>query len=848
MSNIEGLHGLNITGNAADSGSPSPRRYSGRAQPRSAPARPAQQAGRPAAPVPIRPASQESGQPLAIPRRLRPAVVPWSLRLVLALALVIVALLLTRAIGLFTLPVGSPTGVEATYASSVNLLSGRVASPLEPVRLLPPPAPWHGSAPVNPSGTLPLYLWLASGLTLLFGDAQWAGRAVSIVFSVVAGMGLFAIVRRSAGARAGIYALLFFSVAPLSVVIGQQYSPASLVLAAQAIAVLMMVLWRTTVRTESPQGSTVTFVAAVVVGGFYALLDPGAVWLLLPAAYAFIAPNATSNVDTGPLSVRTIRQRHATSPALQELWQTSPNRGRFLTYAGAIAFASTLWWAFTQAGESGLVLGAEHGGGGVAGVVGALFNGGSYVMIIGILVERVLTIAGLLLLAAGVLHGARPPLPLIFHAWLAGGLLHTLFDASRLPGHEDVLLPLILPACALAGVGAAWVGALPARVWLAITEQRRDRDSDYAISPHTAWLLDLPEEKIATKPSRPQAQLALGKSVAQRSQTSSFRIKRAWWLAFGHFGLLSLLALIVIGSAPTTMARLELNPASQLLASVGAEVNSIIKPDSKLIIAGPHAAELFYTTGHTGWSLTADDFNLAGVQRLQHEGASYLLSVDQDWLGKHPEYRGLITTYGVAKLSRDYILFDLAARPEGNDRLYFLESGHTLGGLFRTFWEQNGGVAKLGYPISEELLEKSPLDGQERKVQYFERAVLEHHPENAGTKDVVMLAAVGLWVTNGRGLPEAEPTENTADKWYFAETKHIVKEAFLRYWQQQGGLATFGYPISEEMPEISSADGKVYTVQYFERARFEWHPTFAGTPQEVQLGLIGKQALEMPRK
>ena len=54
-----------------------------------------------------------------------------------------------------------------------------------------------------------------------------------------------------------------------------------------------------------------------------------------------------------------------------------------------------------------------------------------------------------------------------------------------------------------------------------------------------------------------------------------------------------------------------------------------------------------------------------------------------------------------------------------------------------------------------------------------------------------------------------------------------------------------GYPLSEELPEISPLDGKVYTVQYFERARLEWHPTDAGSPDEVQLGLIGKQALEM---
>lgn len=841
MSNIEGLHGFDVTNNSVSS----PKRYNGRAQQRpTPPPRTGAGTARPAVPQPLRPPAQEQA---ATPIRIRPAIVPWSLRLVIALGLAMTALVIPRIFGLFVPPLGSPTGVESTYASSVNILAGHVANPLEPVRLLPPTAPWYGTAPANPASSLPLYLWLTTGLSAITGETSWAGRAISILFSVVAGMALFALVRRSAGARAGIYALLLYAVAPLSVVLGQQYSPAALVLAAQACAMLMLVRWRSTVRADVPQGSTAAFSFAVAVGALYALLDPGAIWLIIPAAYALIAPAAQSKHDTGPFSVRTIRQRQASTPRLQELWQSSPNKGRLLSYAGGIVAASFVWWGFTQAGSAGLVLGAEHGGAGISGTIGALFNTNSYVMIIGILVERILTIAGLLLLAAGILHGARPPLPLIFHAWLAAGALHTLFDASRLPAHEDVLLPLILPACALAGIGAAWVGALPARLWLAITEQRRERDADYAISPHTAWLLDLPEEKISDRPARPQAQLALGKSVAQRSQTNSLRLRRAWWLAVGHFGLLAILALIVAGGASTTFARLQLNPVSQMLQSVGAEVSGVVKPNSRIIVAGPHAPELFYSTGLTGWSLSESEFNLADVQKLQREGASYLLSVDQDWLGKHPEYRGMITTYGVAKLSRDYILFDLNSRPEGNDRLYFLESGHTLGGLFRTFWSQNGDVGKLGFPISEELVEKSPLDGVERKVQYFERAVLEEHPENAGTKDEVMLASVGLWVTKGRDLPRAEPTENTPDKWYFAETGHIVKEAFLRYWQQRGGLANFGYPISEEMPEISSADGKVYTVQYFERARFEWHPTFAGTPDEVQLGLIGKQALELPR-
>ena len=39
--------------------------------------------------------------------------------------------------------------------------------------------------------------------------------------------------------------------------------------------------------------------------------------------------------------------------------------------------------------------------------------------------------------------------------------------------------------------------------------------------------------------------------------------------------------------------------------------------------------------------------------------------------------------------------------------------------------------------------------------------------------------------------------------------------------------------------ETSDTDGKIYTVQYFERAVFEEHPEFAGTQNEVLLQLLG---------
>ncbi|MFW6075000.1 MAG: polysaccharide deacetylase family protein, partial [Chloroflexota bacterium] len=71
---------------------------------------------------------------------------------------------------------------------------------------------------------------------------------------------------------------------------------------------------------------------------------------------------------------------------------------------------------------------------------------------------------------------------------------------------------------------------------------------------------------------------------------------------------------------------------------------------------------------------------------------------------------------------------------------------------------------------------------------------------------------------------------------YFPETRHTLDSDFKQFWQDNGGLFVFGFPISEEFEE----DGR--KVQYFERARFEWWPEHEGTRYEVQLGHLGHDA------
>ncbi len=86
--------------------------------------------------------------------------------------------------------------------------------------------------------------------------------------------------------------------------------------------------------------------------------------------------------------------------------------------------------------------------------------------------------------------------------------------------------------------------------------------------------------------------------------------------------------------------------------------------------------------------------------------------------------------------------------------------------------------------------------------------------------------------------------ESTPDRVYFPETGHFLSGGFKTYWDTHGGLAVFGFPISEEFAERNPDTGVIYTVQYFERNRFEYHPEFSGTPFEVSLGRLGVQIAE----
>jgi hypothetical protein len=198
----------------------------------------------------------------------------------------------------------------------------------------------------------------------------------------------------------------------------------------------------------------------------------------------------------------------------------------------------------------------------------------------------------------------------------------------------------------------------------------------------------------------------------------------------------------------------------------------------------------------------------------------------------------MIVTVGMLLLAVAAFAMDRVAAQ--NDSRFFPPTGHTVSGRFLTYWDQNGGLAQQGYPLSEPIQEVSDTNGQSYMVQYFERAVFEMHPENAGPYDV-LLSLLGVYEYQKRYGTTGAPNQHasTDNARFFPETNHYVGGKFRAYWESHGGLAQQGYPISDEFSERSPLDGKVYTVQYFQRAVFELHPENAGTPYEVLLSQLG---------
>jgi hypothetical protein len=148
------------------------------------------------------------------------------------------------------------------------------------------------------------------------------------------------------------------------------------------------------------------------------------------------------------------------------------------------------------------------------------------------------------------------------------------------------------------------------------------------------------------------------------------------------------------------------------------------------------------------------------------------------------------------------------------------------------YWERNGGLAVFGFPITAQSQEV--VEGKALQVQWFERDRLEIQPDGqvtAGRLGAERLEQLGTpWTPGSNAAADAGCAT-------FPETGHQVCGPFLAYWRASGGLARFGLPLTGAFE--TTLEGKPFTVQYFERRRFELHPEIR--PDAVLLGLLGRE-------
>lgn len=101
-----------------------------------------------------------------------------------------------------------------------------------------------------------------------------------------------------------------------------------------------------------------------------------------------------------------------------------------------------------------------------------------------------------------------------------------------------------------------------------------------------------------------------------------------------------------------------------------------------------------------------------------------------------------------------------------------------------------------------------------------------------------LLITIAIWLSPFQyGLKKASAQEDSRNI-----NGYQISGRFLEVWSSQGSdqanVYVNGLPITARRREISLVDGKTYDVQWFERARYEYHPENK-PPFDVLLGLLG---------
>ncbi len=164
-------------------------------------------------------------------------------------------------------------------------------------------------------------------------------------------------------------------------------------------------------------------------------------------------------------------------------------------------------------------------------------------------------------------------------------------------------------------------------------------------------------------------------------------------------------------------------------------------------------------------------------------------------------------------------LFLIFQRPQSSEQLsptfdprFYPETGHSVSGEFLKKYLQAQHPEQIyGLPITEPFYS----DRAQRIVQYFENARFELYPENPPELRVRVtpLGQMMLYQQQATSLNIPYPLGRCR---HFRETGFSVCYEFLDFFEQNGGVRIFGYPISDVIVQ----DGVI--VQTFQLLQIEW--------------------------
>lgn len=164
------------------------------------------------------------------------------------------------------------------------------------------------------------------------------------------------------------------------------------------------------------------------------------------------------------------------------------------------------------------------------------------------------------------------------------------------------------------------------------------------------------------------------------------------------------------------------------------------------------------------------------------------------------------------------------------DSVFFPQTGHSVRGEWLDWFKACGNIDNNGLPISEVM--RDPSTGQ--WVQYFQRIVLEYHPENPAPFRI-QRRLLGDVLYPGLDAPLVNPPANSNDYAFFPSSMDPTKPTglghgvsnyapdgtfvgFKQYFDSHGGITAFGFPKEE----VKLVDG--WWMQRFQAAVFQYHP------------------------